>query len=235
MCRRCRLPVPRRRSGSRLPLDRPVPPPPPSRAGRSTEPRTNETRRFRAPGGESRAITSGSRRSRQARTVAGYWDTLLGARRPVGIVTVASVCKRQAARLRRPGRRNVAREGCSEGFCLPRLELGRVALCAEPDVEGESDDVSVRYASVGVAAADSALELEDFGDGMVELSAFGVPVSDDVQSVRMRFKVDFGIAGQAATARTSMVVRLTHVQQEDGMRASATRCGAQRRSTQADG
>jgi hypothetical protein len=95
----------------------------------------------------------------------------LGARRPVGIVTVASVCKRHAARLRRPGRRNVAREGCSEGFCLPRLELGRVALCAEPDVEGESDDVSVRYASVGVAAADSALELKDFGDGMVELSA----------------------------------------------------------------
>ncbi|KOV88225.1 hypothetical protein ADL01_02065 [Streptomyces sp. NRRL WC-3618] len=50
----------------------------------------------------------------------------------------------------------------------------------------------MRYASVGVAAADSALELEDFGDGMVELSAFGVPVSDDVQSVRMRFKVEFG-------------------------------------------
>ncbi|MDT9701822.1 hypothetical protein [Streptomyces sp. P17] len=42
------------------------------------------------------------------------------------------------------------------------------------------------YASVGVVAADPALELEDFGDGVVELSAFGVSVSDDVQSVRMR-------------------------------------------------
>lgn len=44
------------------------------------------------------------------------------------------------------------------------------------------------YAGVGVVAADPALELEDFGDGVVELSAFGVPVPDDLQSVRMRRK-----------------------------------------------
>jgi hypothetical protein len=43
----------------------------------------------------------------------------------------------------------------------------------------------LRYSGVGVVSADSALELEDFGDGVVELSAFGVPVSDDVESVRM--------------------------------------------------
>lgn len=53
----------------------------------------------------------------------------------------------------------------------------------------------MRYASVGVVAADPALELEDFGDGVVELSAFGVPVSDDVQSVRMRRKNVIGRLG----------------------------------------
>jgi hypothetical protein len=66
------------------------------------------------------------------------------------------------------------------------LEVGRIALCAEPGVEGQSDDVTVRDVGVGVAAADAALELKDFGDGVVELSAFGVPVADDVQGVRVR-------------------------------------------------
>ncbi|MET7722489.1 hypothetical protein, partial [Streptomyces mirabilis] len=44
------------------------------------------------------------------------------------------------------------------------------------------------YVGVGVVSADPALELEDFGDGMVELSAFGVPASQNVQSVRVRQK-----------------------------------------------
>ncbi|MER5431718.1 hypothetical protein [Streptomyces sp. NPDC002588] len=81
-----------------------------------------------------------------------------------------------------------AREGWSENLCLSQPGVGRVAFRTEPGVEGESDDVSMRYAGVGAVAADPTLELEDFGDGVVELSAFGVAVSDDVQSVRMRRK-----------------------------------------------
>jgi hypothetical protein len=44
----------------------------------------------------------------------------------------------------------------------------------------------------GAAPSYAALELENFGNGIVDLSAFGVPVADDVQSVRVRRK---GIVG----------------------------------------
>jgi hypothetical protein len=37
----------------------------------------------------------------------------------------------------------------------------------------------VRDVGVGVAAADPALELKNFRDGVVELPSFGVPVFDD--------------------------------------------------------
>ncbi|MER5338856.1 hypothetical protein ABT030_00650 [Streptomyces mirabilis] len=46
----------------------------------------------------------------------------------------------------------------------------------------------MRYIGIGVVAADPALELENFGDGIVELTAFCTPVADDVQSVRVRRK-----------------------------------------------
>ncbi|MCD7439463.1 hypothetical protein K4B79_14625 [Streptomyces lincolnensis] len=46
----------------------------------------------------------------------------------------------------------------------------------------------MRDVGVGVAAADPALELKNFRDGVVELPSFGVPVFDDVQGVRMRRK-----------------------------------------------
>ncbi|MCX5282994.1 MULTISPECIES: hypothetical protein [unclassified Streptomyces] len=46
----------------------------------------------------------------------------------------------------------------------------------------------MRYIGIGVVAADPALELENFGDGVVELTALGTPVADDVQSVRVRRK-----------------------------------------------
>jgi hypothetical protein len=68
----------------------------------------------------------------------------------------------------------------------------RVALYAEPGVDGQGHDVSMRYAGVGVIAADPALELENLGNGVVELSAFCVPVADDVQSVRLRRKCVVG-------------------------------------------
>ncbi|MER5225252.1 hypothetical protein [Streptomyces flaveus] len=77
-------------------------------------------------------------------------------------------------------------------FCPRWFEVRWVALCAEPGVKGESDDVTVRDAGVDVAAADPALELKNFRDGVVELSASGVPVFDDAQSVRMRRKSVIG-------------------------------------------
>ncbi|WP_327404507.1 hypothetical protein OG194_33535 [Streptomyces sp. NBC_01288] len=46
----------------------------------------------------------------------------------------------------------------------------------------------MRYIGIGVVAADPVLELENFGDGIVELTAFGVPVTDDGHSVRVRRK-----------------------------------------------
>jgi hypothetical protein len=46
----------------------------------------------------------------------------------------------------------------------------------------------VRDVGVGVAAADPALGLKNFRDGVVELPSFGVPVFDDVQGVRVRRK-----------------------------------------------
>ncbi|MFE0256860.1 hypothetical protein [Streptomyces sp. NPDC059010] len=75
---------------------------------------------------------------------------------------------------------------CSRCFRLRRIAVGRIALGAEPCVEGEGDDVAVLDAVIGVVAADAPLELEDFRDGVIELSAFGVSVSDDVQGVRVR-------------------------------------------------
>jgi hypothetical protein len=39
---------------------------------------------------------------------------------------------------------------------------------------------------LGVVASDASLELENFGDGVVELSTLGVPVADDVQRVWVR-------------------------------------------------
>jgi hypothetical protein len=58
-----------------------------------------------------------------------------------------------------------------------------VARCPEPGVEGQGHDVSVGDGGLGVVASDASLELEDFGDGVVELAVFGVPVADDVQRV----------------------------------------------------
>ncbi|MGW7611624.1 hypothetical protein ACWGKW_31080 [Streptomyces sp. NPDC054766] len=65
-------------------------------------------------------------------------------------------------------------------------EVRWVALGAEPGIKGESDDVTVRDVGVGVAAADPALELKNFRDGMVELPSLGVPVFDDVEGVPVR-------------------------------------------------
>ncbi|NEB05188.1 hypothetical protein [Streptomyces sp. SID13726] len=53
---------------------------------------------------------------------------------------------------------------------------------------------------VGVTAADAALELEDFGDGVVELPAFCVPVTDDVHGVGVRredvvARLELGVEG----------------------------------------
>jgi hypothetical protein len=80
----------------------------------------------------------------------------------------------------------VVRAGCSWSLWLERGEVGWVALGTEPDVEGGGDDVAVRYAMVSVEAADTPLELEDVGDGVVELSAIGVAVGDDRKGVGMR-------------------------------------------------
>ncbi|MDX2661052.1 hypothetical protein [Streptomyces stelliscabiei] len=44
----------------------------------------------------------------------------------------------------------------------------------------------MRDVDVGAAAADPALELKYFRDGMVELPSLGVPVFDDVQGVPVR-------------------------------------------------
>ncbi|MFL4910808.1 hypothetical protein ACJ6WF_48905 [Streptomyces sp. MMS24-I2-30] len=58
----------------------------------------------------------------------------------------------------------------------------------------------MRDVGVGVAAADPALELKNFRDGVVELPSFGVPVFDDVQGVRVRRKsvvggLELGVEG----------------------------------------
>ncbi|WP_189191875.1 hypothetical protein [Streptomyces albiflavescens] len=44
----------------------------------------------------------------------------------------------------------------------------------------------MRDVGVGIAAADPALELQHFRDGMVQLPSLGMPVLDDVQGVRVR-------------------------------------------------
>ncbi|MFF4806355.1 hypothetical protein ACFY1U_49710 [Streptomyces sp. NPDC001351] len=41
-------------------------------------------------------------------------------------------------------------------------------------------------AVISMVAADPALKLENFGDGVVELPPFGVPVADDAQGVWVR-------------------------------------------------
>ncbi|MFD8373652.1 hypothetical protein ACFV2Z_23235 [Streptomyces sp. NPDC059688] len=44
----------------------------------------------------------------------------------------------------------------------------------------------MRYFCAGVVAADPTLKLENFWDGVIELAALGMPVTDDIQSVRVR-------------------------------------------------
>ncbi|MCP3768553.1 hypothetical protein [Streptomyces sp. MAR25Y5] len=58
----------------------------------------------------------------------------------------------------------------------------------------------MRDVGVGVAAADPALQLKNFRDGMVELSSLGVSVIDDIQGVRGRRKsvvgwLELGVEG----------------------------------------
>lgn len=76
----------------------------------------------------------------------------------------------------------------SQSWCLPSgwLEVRHISLGTEPCIERERDNVTVLHAVISVVAANPVLELENFGNGIVELPAFGVPVADDVQSVRVR-------------------------------------------------
>lgn len=48
---------------------------------------------------------------------------------------------------------------------------------------------------VGVVAADTSLELQDVGDGVVELSAFRVAVAEDCKTVWVRSERIFGGLG----------------------------------------
>ncbi|MGW0570743.1 hypothetical protein [Streptomyces tauricus] len=68
----------------------------------------------------------------------------------------------------------------------------------------------MRDVGVGVAAADPALELKNFRDGVVELPSLGVPVFDDVQSVGVRTKsvvgwLDLGVQGIGDFTQTAGV------------------------------
>ncbi|MFL1901179.1 hypothetical protein ACJWDR_19000 [Streptomyces tauricus] len=63
--------------------------------------------------------------------------------------------------------------------------MRRIALRAKIGVESEGDDVAVRDAGVGVVAADTPLELECIGYGVVELATVGMTATEDLVRVWM--------------------------------------------------
>ena len=103
----------------------------------------------------------------------------------------------------------------SRGVRLGRGEFGRIALGTKKCIERYRDDVAVLDTVVCVVTADTPLELESIGDGVVNLPTTGMAAIDDLQCVRMGGQRVVGQVGLRVES-VSQFTQLTGVAREIG-------------------